>query len=147
MRKKRIYWITRKVSLSHGEKAKLLAKRNYEIQYFTNLEDLLSAFNQRRVGIIVVGDDAAPPEIEDLIETLCSKPELTGVRLILSLSREAPNVVRVAAANGFRDVISIDLEPQKWLARFLFSTAGSIASFPRPLPQLTLNNISAPVPS
>ena len=105
MKKKLIYWITNKFQDIHTQKSILMKKSGYEIIFFKNFETLYERFSEKRVGIVLLGDEGNPHEVEYCIKQMTLKPEIKGVRLILSISRNDPYLINLAYNNGFRDYL------------------------------------------
>ena len=143
MAKRLVYWLTEDVTPLHKDRAAALARRGYQVEFCSSLSELRRVFAARRVSIIVVGDEGTLSTVESYVMTMANAPEISGVRLILSLSQPNPDLVQLAASHGFRDAIALDWEHNHWLQRFLFSTAGASGGFVTPLPQMTLNTVAA----
>lgn len=143
MKKRKVYWLTGKRTQIHYDKAHHLNNSNFEVSFFDTFKSLVDTYNEKRVNVIIVGDEDAPKEIQDYINKLSSSPEFHGVRLILSISSYHTNTINRAFHNGFRDIIPLDLDDNQWLQRFLFTVGGVETQFNQPLPQMTLRNISA----
>lgn len=143
MRKRLVYWLARTLSPREREKAALLAEKECEVQFFSDLPQLIQAFSVQRAGTVVLSDEGSQEDSRALMIRACATPELYGVRFILSLRDQRAETLRTAYGLGFRDIIPSDLEKRAWLRRFLFSTSVAPTSLPQPHPMMSLNAISA----
>ncbi|MBF0441242.1 MAG: hypothetical protein HQK54_05000 [Oligoflexales bacterium] len=142
MKNRTIYWLTSKTSPLHESKAQLLKQVGFDLTFFKSFKTMVEEFNKKRVGVIIIGDEENPNEIEDIFNQLEVRAEMNGVRLILSLSSRNPLISNLAYHNGFRDIIPLDLDNQTWLSRLIFSTGTENSKFMHPIPQLSLRNIT-----
>jgi hypothetical protein len=121
----------------------MLNKRGFSVQFFQTLEGLSKALAERRVAIIVLGDEGPSNVVEKNLAQLMSIPEVQGTRLVLSVSRYDEYLSMLAACSSFRDLIPIDLDEKHWVSRFIFATARSPIPMQEPHPQLSFNHMAA----
>ena len=140
MRKKKVYWITSRITEEMRKKSEYLYKKDLSVIFFRNLEGLLAEYNRNRAGIIVISDDTN--DTKKLIKEFATLPDMNGVRIILSIAIPDNETVITAWHAGLRDIIPMDLPIKTWLQRFLFSTSGQQQQFSLPNPRMTLRNIS-----
>ena len=142
MKKKSIYWLCRQMTSQYKERKSLLSQKGVQVQFFNDIGSLLEYYTSKRVNVIVVSDDLGPNAAAAALETLSSHPNLYGVRVIFSVSKNIPFLIEKAYEMGVRDIIPLDLEPKPWCQRFLFSSGAGEAKAPEPLPQLLVKSIS-----
>lgn len=138
-----VYWLTEQVNEVHRDRALILNKRGFAVQFFQSLEGLTKALTEQRVAIIVVGDEGPSHVVEKNISQLMSIPDVQGVRLLLSVSSYNEQISMLAACNSFRDLLPLDLDEKQWISRFIFATARSPIPIQEPHPQLTFNHLAA----
>lgn len=143
MRKRLVYWLAHTLSPLEREKAAFLAEKECEIQFFSDLSQLIGAFSVHRAGTVVLSDEGSQEDARALMARVAATPELYGVRFVLSVREPRYETMRVAYALGFRDIIPSDLDRRAWLRRFHFSTSIAPTSLPQPHPMMSLNAISA----
>ena len=136
MKKRSIYWLTIESGEQHQRKSSRLEDRGYEVIFLKTLDSLLRKLAQKRVSIIVLGDEGPEVSVVKAISLLGTSPDIQGARLVLSTSRHSDVVLRAAACEGFRDILPIDMNEKDWITRFIFSTAGKPAMLPAPTPQV-----------
>ena len=124
MKRQGIYWLVNKVEPLHQAKAQLLAEIDFEVTFFASVDEITSSLNAKRVSIVIIGDEGEESQCIQAIDTLSNLPVIQGARLILSQSIMNVNLCRHASGNGFRDIIPINLDENKIVARvfsrFLF---------------------------
>jgi hypothetical protein len=126
---KRVYWLTIDKQTEHENKAALLEDRGYKVEFFKTLDSLTKALRNQRVTILVVGDEGPETIISKAVTLLRHMPDIQGARLILSVSKFSQAILRLAASEGFRDMLPLELEDAVWLQRFEFSTGGQPTAF------------------
>ncbi len=127
MKRQGIYWLVNKTKPLHEARAQLLADIDFDVTFFASIQELTASLNAKRVSIVIIGDEGEESACVEAIDILSNLPVIQGARLILSQSEMSVNLCRYAAGNGFRDIIPITLDDNKWLARFQFSTASKSA--------------------
>lgn len=125
MKRKGIYWLVNNAGHLHKERADLLDELGFSVSFFTSIEELTASLAAKRVSIVIIGDEGEESECIAAMDTLSNLPVIKGARLILSLSTNNSQLCQCAAGNGFRDIIPLSLEENKWLSRFQFSTAST----------------------
>ena len=135
-----VYWLTIEPENQHRSLAAALESHEFGVTFFKTLDSLTNQLKTQRAPIIIVGDEGPEIIVVKAISLLSTMPELQGVRLILSVSRHSPVVMRAAACEGFRDIIPVSLEAGEWTRRFLFSTSGSEARLPGFHPHLSMES-------
>ncbi|MGE4209968.1 MAG: hypothetical protein AB7F87_12405 [Oligoflexales bacterium] len=136
---KRVYWLTIDKQSEHEKKAALLDARGYKVEFFKTLDSLTKALRNQRVTILVVGDEGPETFISKAVTLLRHMPDIQGARLLLSVSRSLDAILRLAACEGFRDMVPLELKNEDWLRRFEFSTSGQPASFAQKAQDRQLN--------
>ena len=137
MKLRTMYWITPNVGESHRERAKMLLGKGIVLEFAYNVQECLTLFRLKRCAVIILGDEGGREELKHSLLTLTTMPELTGVRLVLSISQHFDDIHELATLHSFRDMIPFDWETPRWIQRFLFST------YPAAVPQMTTNSISS----
>ncbi len=130
-KKKRIYWLTTPVNDRIKALEGQLRHSGFHCDFFSSLDALMSAVAARRTTIVVLGELGSPEREVSALRYLAQRPELQGVRFILTPETMNPAVMGLAAAFNFRDILPLDLPPAVWAERFIFATSTS----PDPLPQ------------
>jgi hypothetical protein len=130
-KKKRIYWLTSLVTDRIKALEDQLRHSGFHCDFFSSLDALMSAVAARRTTIVVLGELGSAEREITALRYLAQRPELQGVRFILTPASMNPAVMGLAAAFNFRDVLPLDLPPAVWAERFIFATSTS----PDPLPQ------------
>jgi hypothetical protein len=143
MNKRRTYWLTDQVTSLQKERAQLLGRKGFDVQFFTTLENLRTEFESRRAGVILVSDDGPKSRIEKFVLSLSNLPDMRSARLLLITTINHPDILTYAAGGNFRDIIPLDLESKQWLQRIVYATASRPIDFIQPSGQITLNNISS----
>ena len=142
-RKRLCFWLTDNVGPLHRDFALELGLKNFDIQFFGTLDLLVAETRLRRPAVIIIGDEGHDQLVEKAILTLTSMPDISGSRLVMTLSKHHENLKRYAACSAFRDLIPMNLEKNQWLQRFTFATSSNDSAIPKPAMQLTLNSIAA----
>lgn len=143
MKVRQIYWLLSSKTLIHERIIESLQVRKVTVTQVYNFQELSERFNQKRSSLIIIGDELGEDVLLDQLPKICSKPEFSGVRFILSFSRPSPKLSHLAVVLGFRDIISIDLPVSNWIKRFEFSAASSEMHWQEAIPQMTSHSISA----
>ena len=120
-----VYWLKPGDSESVLSKKKVLSELDYIVEDFSSCEELLERVKVTRSTIIII-----TPEREDEIELkqlqeIVSTPELQGARFIISYDQPSTRYFEQAISEGVRDIISNQLNDNKWLRNFLFAVKGS----------------------
>jgi len=130
-KKKRIYWLTTPVDDRIKALEDQLRHSGFHCDFFSSLDALMSAVAARRTTIVVLGELGSAEKEVAALRYLAQRPELQGVRFILTPVTMNPAMMGLAAAFNFRDILPLDLPPSVWAERFIFATSTS----PDPLPQ------------
>ena len=120
-----VYWLKPGDSESVLSKKKVLSELDYIVEDFSSCEELLERVKVTRSTIIII-----TPEREDEVELkqlqeIVSTPELQGARFIISYDQPSTRYFEQAISEGVRDIISNQLNDNKWLRNFLFAVKGS----------------------
>jgi len=142
-KKRKVFWITDQVKVMHKERALLLNAKDYDIQFFTSIDQLFKELDKKRAAIIVISDGAEKDFTINALKALMSLPQIQGARMILTTELHSKEVKFLASVASFRDIIPMDLSDKQFLQRFIFATANKSLPFIQPAGQVTLNNISA----
>ena len=142
-RKRLTYWLTEVVTPLLLDRAFQLNSKGYDVQFFTQLEALLSAFSERRAGIIVIGDGSSDLATERQLLAMMARSDILSAKMVMVRSRSSPELLQLASCAGVRDIIPLDLDDRLWLTRFVFATANRALPYVQPAGQVTFNNISA----
>ncbi len=129
-KKKKIYWLTTPVTEQVLALENQLKHSGFQCDFFSSLDALMSAVAARRTTIVVIGDLGSLEKENRALGYLAQRPELQGVRFILTPLHMRPGTMGLAAAFNFRDIVPMDLPPSIWVERFIFATSTS----PDPLP-------------
>ena len=129
-KKKKIYWLTTPVTDQARALENQLKHSGFHCDFFSSLDALMSAVAARRTTIVVIGDLGSLEKENTALRYLAQRPELQGVRFILTPLHMRPGTMGLAAAFNFRDILPMDLPPAIWAERFIFATSTS----PDPLP-------------
>lgn len=121
-----IYWLMHEGEPTNQHRAKLesLAEEGFYVKFFKSLQSLQEAFEQRRVAIIVIGDEGEDKVVLSSIKALNLSAVMQGVRFLLSCSRYSASISRAAAMACFRDLLPINGNNWEWMERFMFACSG-----------------------
>jgi hypothetical protein len=121
---RRTFWITSSVTELHEHRASLLKKNGFDVTFVSNTQDTIKlARDARPICIIVDSPINNDPSSILSIQNLMREPELNGVRFIGSLSRQCPDLVRIAVSENFRDLVPLAISDMKWLQRILYANS------------------------
>ncbi|MFW7379689.1 MAG: hypothetical protein ACOH5I_12830 [Oligoflexus sp.] len=143
MKVKELYWLVSPKSPIHDRLFEALRHKKVAVNQVHTFQDLCDRFNQKRLGLVIIGDELSEEILLDQLPKVINKPEFNGVRFLLSISHPRPGLCRLAVTLGFRDIISIDLAPETWIKRFEFAGSSGEMNWYEPNPQMTLHSISA----
>ncbi len=141
--KREIYWISTQSSKLIEDKIEILRRFQFEVIALDDFASLSRNFSQKRLGTIVISDDFQDSRWRDQLQTLTIHPEYAGVRFLLSLTKVDRDLCDLAAALGFRDIIPIDLKPEQWIRRFIYSSSGQVSALTEASPQLSARLLAA----
>ena len=140
---KKTFWITNSVTGVHQERALLLRQNGFDVQFFSNVKDLIRNANESRpICIIIDPQKDTPYGATHLVQTLASEPELNGVRFIACLMDNSTDLVKIAIAENFRDAIPLTLPPDIWLHRMQYATSAKPIKFQTPLCEIGMNQVA-----
>ena len=122
-KKKKIYWLTTPVTDHVRALENQLKHSGFHCDFFSSLDALMSAVAARRTTIVVIGDLGSLEKENAALRYLAQRPELQGVRFILTPLHMRPGTMGLAAAFNFRDIVPMDLPPVIWAERFIFATS------------------------
>lgn len=120
-----VYWLTLEPHENHLKKAAMLDALGYRVTFFKTLDSLAQGIFDQRVPIVIVGDEGPENAVINAIRELGHMPAMQGARMLLTVSRPALPIMRIAACEGFRDILALDMPHQEWLERFIFSSSSS----------------------
>jgi len=143
MRAKQVYWLVSPKSPIHDQIFNALRTRQVTVIQVLTFQDLCDRFNQKRAGIVLIGDELGQDILIDQLPKIVIKPEFNGVRFLLSINQPRPKLCRLAIALGFRDILSRDLPIPQWIKRFEFACANGEVAWQEPIPKMTTHSISA----
>ena len=140
---KKTFWITSNVTGVHQERALLLRQNGFDVQFFSNVKDLIRTANESRpICIIIDPPKDAPFGATHLVQSLANEPELNGVRFIASLMDNSNDLVKIAIAENFRDAIPLTLPAAIWLHRMQYATSAKPLKFQTPLCEIGMNQVA-----
>jgi hypothetical protein len=142
-RRKRIYWLTNKLSSQVTAIEQELKTEGYHCDFFSTLDALMSALAARRTAMIVVGDLGSLERDAAAVRYLAQRPELQGVRFVLANNHPRPPVMAMAAAFNFRDILPLDLPPAQWASRFAFATSTNPDTIPQTSAMIGMNQLAS----
>lgn len=144
MKSKLMYWLVNSPDEAITKKIRILEAINFQVRLVASFDELIIEFNKARSSIILISDQIEPITFKNQLVHLCSKPEFSGVRLISITTRSDKNLAKLATTLNFKDIIPLNLKPEKyWLERFKFATGTKDYTKPPPDYQLTIHNIAA----
>jgi hypothetical protein len=121
---RRTFWITSSVTGLHEHRVSLLKKNGFDVTFVSTTHDAIRlARDARPICIIIDSPLNNDPSSILGIQHLMREPELNGVRFIGSLSRQSPELVRIAVSENFRDLIPLAVPDIKWLQRILYANS------------------------
>lgn len=124
VKRRRTFWITSSVTGLHEHRASLLKKNGFDVTFVSSTQDAIRlARDARPICIIVDSPLNNDPSSILGIQNLIREPELNGVRFIGSLSRQSPDLVRIAVSENLRDLIPLAISDVKWLQRMLYANS------------------------
>lgn len=129
-----VYWLTDKRSSEYSEITDALAAM-YGVRFFSRCDDMIRQLASIRPDTIII---STRPSVEDTlsdINTICKNPEAKGLKMVLSLERDDPRSVHLAASLCFREIIPISTPAVTWINRFKFSTAAKPQRIKYTLPE------------
>jgi hypothetical protein len=126
---RRIYWLVDHVDSAHREKALTLTQRGFEVMFFATVEHFITEFQARRASIVLVSDAGPENIVRQRVSTLVQLPEIQGTKTILVLTNQRPEILQMAAAGMFRDLVPLDLDANQWIQRIVFATANKSVPF------------------
>ena len=121
---RRTFWISSSVTELHKHRASLLRKNGFDVTFVSSAQDTIKlARDARPICIIIDSSTNNDPSSILGIQNLMREPELNGVRFIGSLSRQCPDLVRIAVSENFRDLVPLAISDLKWLQRMLYANS------------------------
>ncbi|MCX7315555.1 MAG: hypothetical protein NTZ22_01610, partial [Hyphomicrobiales bacterium] len=127
----------------HQERCLLLALNGFDVIMLSGIQDVIKSCAEGRPTCVII-DTPIHDSLAGVqsIQTLAVMPELNGVRFILSVTHSAPESLRVAVSENFRDLIPISLLPVQWLQRVQYATAAKPTDFNAPLCEISMNQVA-----
>lgn len=130
-----VYWLTDQKASDYAEVTDALAEM-YGVRFFHRCDDLIRQLQATRPDVIVISTRRSSDETMNDINAVCKHPEAKGLKMVLSLEREDPKSVHLAASLCFREILPLTLPSSAWIKRFRFA----VSSKPQ---RLKLNSTAA----
>jgi hypothetical protein len=117
-----VYWLTDQRNADYTGITEALAS-GFRVHFFLRCEDMLRQLQSVRPDVIIISTRGTPDETISDINTVCRNPEAKGLKMVLSLEREDPKSVHLAASLCFREILPLNLPISVWTKRFRFAVA------------------------
>lgn len=142
-KKKRIYWLTNAITEQVRSHENQLKHSGFHCDFFSSLDALMSAVAARRTTIVVLGNLGSAEKETAALRYLAQRPELQGVRFVLSPLKINPGAMSLAAAYNFRDILPLDLPSPLWAERFIFASSTSPDALPLASSMIGMNQLAS----
>lgn len=124
IKSRRTFWITNNVTSEHRQRAKQLEANGFNVQFAQDNGVALKLAREAR-PICVIMDTLAESQTGEIasLKTIVKDPEFNGVRFLLSITVDCPDLIRFAISENFRDIIPMAINDAHWLNRVLYANA------------------------
>ena len=129
MQKHSIAWFVQFIENHHRQRAALLEKYGFNVRFFSDLSSLEKELKRTRFSICFFGDFGSIAIVRENILSFVRIPAIKRARKILMIDKSHQDVMKIAAQNGFDDIISMQLDHREWLYRILYHLQDSKAEF------------------
>jgi hypothetical protein len=148
IKSRRTFWITNNVTSEHRQRAKQLEANGFIVQFAQDSSVALKLAREARPICVII--DTQPEnqtgEIAGL-KAIVKDPEFNGVRFLLSITVECPDLIRFAISENFRDIIPMDISDAHWLNRILYANAAKSFENLSSYYEVCLNQIASTISS
>ncbi len=135
------FWLVDETTQLHRDRAMLLEQSGHHVIFFQSLQECLNQIQSSRPHIFIIEDHGPVSHVMKALKLLVIMPEINGCKMILSISQFNPDAIELGIYSNFRDLIPLELNPNEWLERFLFSTSSKPIAPKIPSHQVTVNQL------
>lgn len=135
----KIFWVTNSVQSYQKKYAKELDRLDYNVTFFTSLDELAFKLAEETPPIIFFSDFGDDLYVEQRLLKFLKISDVHGTKLILDSCSGCVRTAQLAITSGFRDIIPAKMITSEWLERFQFSTSSRAKYSKAPSLMLTVN--------
>ena len=148
IKSRRTFWITNNVTSEHRQRAKQLEANGFNVQFAQDNGVALKLAREAR-PICVIMDTLTESQTVEIagLKTIVKDPEFNGVRFLLSITVDCPDLIRFAISENFRDIIPMAISDAHWLNRVLYANAAKSFENLSSYYEVCLNQVASTISS
>jgi FixJ family two-component response regulator len=148
MKSGRTFWISNNVTSEHHQRAKQLEANGFNVQFVQDAGAALKMAREAR-PICVIMDTQPESHVGEIasLKALAKDPEFNGVRFLLSITVDCPDLSRFAISENFRDIVPMAISDVQWVNRILYANAAKSFENLSSYHEVCLNQVAATISS
>ncbi|MEI6834511.1 MAG: hypothetical protein WCL28_11030 [bacterium] len=148
IKSRRTFWITNNVTSKHRQRAKQLEANGFNVQFVQDTGAALKLAREAR-PICVIMDTQPESHTGEIasLKAIVKDPEFNGVRFLLSITVDCPDLSRFAISENFRDIVPMAISDVQWVNRILYANAAKSFENLSSYHEVCLNQIASTISS